>query len=251
MQSMIQVTDLHITAKAGEKLRGLDTRDSFRRIVEQICRQQPALDALLLTGDIADDGSASAYEFLNAALADFNCPLLCIPGNHDLPDVMARTLDPDRFTCNGPVTLGEHWRIELLDSHVPGEVSGRLSESSRAQLQEMRDGEDHRSRLLALHHPPVTLGSAWLDGSGLQSPDELFDPIDNDARVRAAVWGHAHQCWEGRRHNALMLGTPSTCTQFLPGSDAFAIDEDRPPAFRWLGLHDNGRVETEVRWLGR
>jgi Icc protein len=45
----------------------------------------------------------------------------------------------------------------------------------------------------------------------------------------------------------LFVSTPSTCAQFLPKSEFFALDE-RPPAARWLELHADGRIETEVTW---
>ena len=44
------------------------------------------------------------------------------------------------------------------------------------------------------------------------------------------------------------MSTPSTCAQFLPRSDFFALDE-RPPGLRWLELHADGRIETEVAWV--
>jgi Icc protein len=44
------------------------------------------------------------------------------------------------------------------------------------------------------------------------------------------------------------LSTPSTCAQFLPHSEFFALDE-RPPGLRWLDLHPDGRVATPVEWV--
>ena len=44
------------------------------------------------------------------------------------------------------------------------------------------------------------------------------------------------------------MSTPSTCAQFLPGSEFFALDE-RPPGMRWIELYDDGSIETEVSWV--
>ena len=44
------------------------------------------------------------------------------------------------------------------------------------------------------------------------------------------------------------MSTPSTCAQFLPRSEFFALD-DRPPGLRWLELHADGHIETEVAWV--
>jgi Icc protein len=45
-----------------------------------------------------------------------------------------------------------------------------------------------------------------------------------------------------------LLGTPSTCAQFLPHSDRYAIDQ-RPPAYRHFDLHDDGRLSSAVHWV--
>ena len=49
-------------------------------------------------------------------------------------------------------------------------------------------------------------------------------------------------------HGVRILGTPSTCRQFKPHSDDFAVD-DKPPAYRRISLHENGDVETELIWV--
>jgi 3',5'-cyclic-AMP phosphodiesterase len=60
------------------------------------------------------------------------------------------------------------------------------------------------------------------------------------------VWGHVHQQHDSLRRGVRMLATPSTCAQFLPHSEQFAIDA-APPGYRCLSLHADGRIETEVR----
>jgi Icc protein len=50
------------------------------------------------------------------------------------------------------------------------------------------------------------------------------------------------------RNDVRFLSTPSTCAQFLPGNEFFALD-DRPPGMRWLELYADGSIETEVAWV--
>jgi Icc protein len=57
-----------------------------------------------------------------------------------------------------------------------------------------------------------------------------------------------HQAGDRTRNNVRFLSTPSTCAQFLPSSDFFALD-DRPPGMRWLELHEDGRIDTEISWV--
>jgi Icc protein len=246
MHSIIQLTDIHVRSREGETLGGIDTRTSLQTVMDALSRETSP-DALLLTGDIADDGSEEAYEFIRAVFGNCAMPVLCIPGNHDDPQRMRTVLDTEPFVCDGVVPIGEQWQVELLDTHLPGEVSGALSDCSLANLREQARANRHR--LLALHHPPLALGSRWLDACGLNEPQQLLAHVDAHANVRAVLWGHAHQQWDAYRHRARMLGCPSTCVQFLPASMDFALDPHRPPAYRWLGLEDTGDVRTHVRWV--
>ena len=72
--------------------------------------------------------------------------------------------------------------------------------------------------------------------------------IDANSHVKAVVCGHVHQATDRQRNDVRFMSTPSTCAQFLPGSEFFALD-DRPPGLRWLELKPDGRIETEVAWV--
>jgi Icc protein len=90
--------------------------------------------------------------------------------------------------------------------------------------------------------------SRWLDTVGLANSGELVGLLARSGAVRGVLFGHVHQAldrsWQGLR----MIATPSTCSQFKPLSDDFAID-NLPPAWRTLSLHEDGRLETELRWV--
>ena len=72
--------------------------------------------------------------------------------------------------------------------------------------------------------------------------------IDRHKNVRAILWGHVHQAYDGLRKNVRLLATPSTCAQFVPRADEFAVDA-RPPAYRTLQLQPDGTLVTEVVWV--
>jgi 3',5'-cyclic-AMP phosphodiesterase len=102
--------------------------------------------------------------------------------------------------------------------------------------------------MVCLHHHPVAMASRWLDALGIDNADEFFQVLDAHAQVRAISWGHVHQCFDARRHGVRLLATPSTCAQFLPLADDFAVDA-RSPAYRRLTLRADGTIETDVVWV--
>jgi Icc protein len=99
-----------------------------------------------------------------------------------------------------------------------------------------------------MHHHPLPMGSTWLDGVALRDATTFWSIIDANESVRGVVCGHVHQAADRTRNRVRFLSTPSTCAQFLPGSEFFALD-DRPPGMRWIELHADGRIETEVAWV--
>jgi len=92
------------------------------------------------------------------------------------------------------------------------------------------------------------MGSRWLDGIGLANADEFWRILDAHRHVRAVVWGHVHQFYDGARGRVRLFATPSTGAQFQPNSDRFAIDAS-PPAYREFDLHADGRIDSMVHWV--
>ncbi len=92
------------------------------------------------------------------------------------------------------------------------------------------------------------MGSHWLDQVGLRNAEAFFAVLDRHSRARAVIWGHVHQEYAGQRGALALYGTPSTCAQFRPRIDGFAIDS-LPPGFRILELGADGSIATAVGWL--
>jgi Icc protein len=92
------------------------------------------------------------------------------------------------------------------------------------------------------------MNSRWLDEVGLENAGELVTRLNALERVRLVLFGHVHQAYDEQHGNVRIIGTPSTCTQFLPASDTFAVD-DRPPAYRRVVLAADGTFDTELVWI--
>jgi Icc protein len=138
--------------------------------------------------------------------------------------------------------------VVMLDSTVAGSHHGHLDASELARLDAALASQQGAYALVCLHHHPVPHGSAWLDRLMLDNADEFFGVLARHPNVRGLAWGHTHQPFEGRREQIRLMGTPSTCMQFTQNADEFAVDE-RPPAYRWMELGDDGRIETGVEWV--
>ena len=243
---LVQFTDPHLYGSESETLRGVATLPALVRTLDLAQAREWPVDAVLVTGDLVQD-DVGGYKHFRRIFGNFKMPVLCIPGNHDEPAALHRELRGKPFVTEGHVDLG-NWRIVLLDSSLAQSARGHLTKETLAALDSALSSADDRHTLVCLHHHPVAMSSRWLDQVGLDNATELFDVIDRHRNVRALLWGHVHQSYDGLRKNVRLLATPSTCAQFLPRSDEFAVDS-RPPAYRTLELRTDGTLITEVVWV--
>ena len=243
---VIQFTDPHLFGDIAGSLRGVNTYDTLERTLADAAGHLTVCDAILVTGDLVQD-DAGGYEHFRRLFARFGKPVLCIPGNHDLVPEMRAALAGPPFVLDGPADIGA-WRIVLLDSVVSGQAGGHISIDMLTRLDEELGRARQRHAMVCLHHHPIAMSSRWLDNVGLANADEFWSVIDSHPQVKAVVWGHVHQNFEGARRGVRLFATPSTCAQFQPRSDQFVID-NQPPAYRLLTLHSNGAVDTGVHSL--
>jgi 3',5'-cyclic-AMP phosphodiesterase len=240
---LLQITDPHLFGSADGALRGMSTRRSLEEVLRQVRTQLGNVDAILLTGDLVNDDPAG-YAAIRELFGALGKPVWCLPGNHDDAALMRGALGEAPFSVGGHHDLGA-WRVVMLDSSVPAQAHGELSGAELARLDAALSGAGGRQVLVGLHHHPVPMGSRWIDAVALKNPEAFFALTDRHPNVRAIVWGHIHQSHDSRRKGVRLLGTPSTCVQFLPQSDLFAVDA-AAPGYRRLTLRADGTIDTEV-----
>jgi len=245
MEKIIHLTDTHLFADGSGELRGTRTSETLSIVLEQLRQEHADADAFMVTGDLVQEETDGAYQHFIQFFSDFDVPVLCLPGNHDAPEMLRKHLSRPPFRLESRVAIGD-WNIIQLDSHLPGSAAGLLGEPDRAELETLLAEEPNQPTLVAIHHPPIPVGTPWLDGVGLKDGEALLSTLERFPQVHALIWGHVHQASRSRYKHLELIGTPSTCAQFLPGSTDFAIDPDAPPAYRVLWLHENGKVEEKL-----
>ncbi len=242
---ILQFTDTHLYGDAAGRLRGVQTDASLRCVLEEAYAHAPNHEAILVTGDLVQDDPTGYLRF-RSLFGNSHKPVLCIPGNHDEPAAMRRVLTGAPFEICGSHLIGA-WQFVMLDSYHAGHVGGLLSTNELARL-DAALAQSAVPAFISLHHQPVPMDSLWLDDIGLANADEFWRVIEAHPQVRGVAWGHVHQNYDAYRGEVRLLATPSTGAQFMPHSDRFAIDP-RPPAYRRLELHADGRIDTEVVWV--
>ncbi|MGW7051068.1 phosphodiesterase [Streptomyces sp. NPDC054887] len=249
MTVLAHLSDLHLDGSPRSAAR-------VRRAVEYLAGLTGVVDAVLITGDIADRGTEREYRQAVEALAPLHerhQVLLC-PGNHDARPEFREVLlggRPGTAPVNQVRDIGGV-RILMCDSSVPGRSEGLLEPQTLRWLEETLAAAPDRPAFVAFHHPPVPLGVPYIDRIGLREPQELADVLARHDQVAAVLCGHAHTAAA-----TVFAGLPLLCapgiasTALLPweqGPEDSWKTHDAPLAltFHW---YEEGRLTSHVRAL--
>lgn len=247
MINVLHLTDPHLFADRSGELRGTATYASLCSVLDHYREGAWQADIALVTGDLIHDDSAEAYGHFVDLLGSLGLPVYCLPGNHDVRELMRPALAEAPFHYCETLQADE-WLLLSLDSCVPGQAGGRVSGAELDRMDWEIDASDAAHVMVCLHHPPVPMNSRWLDSVGLENRDELLQRVGVSGKVRLVAFGHVHQAYDAEHDGIRIIGTPSTCRQFKQHSTLFAVD-DNPPAYRRIRLLDGGRFENELVWL--
>lgn len=245
---LIQFTDTHIFSDPAATFDGVDTTQSLQSVIGHARKFNWPPDAILVTGDLVHDPVPAAYGRLRDMLDKTGQPVFCIPGNHDAPALMHKVLEQDNIMTAKAILFSD-WLVLMLDTFLPGTHAGMLQRDELEFLDRQLNAHRKKHVLVCLHHPPVSVGSPWMDKMGLRNPDEFFSIVDKHNHVRAVLWGHIHQEFNSQHNQVKLLATPSTCVQFMPKADSY-IRDSQAPGYRVLKLFMNGETETEVLRAG-
>ena len=253
--NILQLSDPHLLANPAAKLAGRHPALAFKAgldaALSELAGQGIPVDRLLLTGDLCDDESLGGYVALRQALEDWEGPIDLLAGNHDHSTLLRAVMGRRATVAPAVLPLGP-WRLVLLHSHRPGQLGGWLGDHQLAWLQgELEALAPSGAVLVAVHHPPHPIGDPMLDGMALLDSPGLLAVLERFPQVKAVVFGHVHQHWQGAlpgRPEVPLLACPSTLRAFGPVQPC-PLGQPHHPGGRLLMLGPQGEIRHRlVRW---
>ncbi len=247
-RTIVQMSDCHLFADVDATLLGTPTRPRLHQVIEEIDRRSPHFDLLVVTGDTAHDESRETYDAFAAELGERVERLRILPGNHDHRGSLLEVFPNACAGVDGGVTFRAEsagWILIGLDSQRPGVPAGELGTTQLAWLQTMLEASPTTDTILFMHHPPIGVGSEWLDAIALQDAAALGSMLEGHPQVKIVLTGHVHQEASGLLGRVRVLTTPAVGPQFRPHTDGFEI-EPGPPAYRVVELTPGGAWSTTV-----
>ncbi len=251
MTRIAQLTDLHARTRGDLAYGRVDTNAHLDAAVDHL-NSLPALDGIVITGDVVDLGEPGEYAVARAALDRLRAPWWPISGNHDgaaFWEVFADRMPGAVRDVGYAVPCGDLTLI-LLDTRVPGASHGEVTPERAAWLARAL-AQAATPALLALHHPPFDTGIGHMDAIGLRGRDRLADALA--ARPPLAILaGHVHRTILGR-----FGGVPVTVGPSPAHAVALDLAAGAPSAFAMeppgVLLHDwsPGGLVSHLSHVGR
>ncbi|WP_299002288.1 3',5'-cyclic-AMP phosphodiesterase [uncultured Shewanella sp.] len=245
---LVQITDPHLFADPDAQLLGVNTAQSLKAVLDTLLATAYPADLMLVTGDISQDYSDKSYHNFIQAIKPVGLPCHYLPGNHDDLRLMNLHMQGEKIYGHKCIDIG-HWQILMLNSTIKGSPGGEMSEFECEFIEQAIEAAPNKHVLLAMHHNPILVGCLWLDNHWMKNGDAFLARVSRFPQVKGLLWGHVHQTIEetysGQFGNIKLMATPSTCIQFKPKSDYFALDALQP-GYRLLDLHADGSILTNV-----
>ncbi|KOG27893.1 phosphodiesterase [Streptomyces resistomycificus] len=248
MLVLAHISDLHLDGSTRATERAERVRDRLWRLPGKV-------DALLVTGDIADHGTEAEYEEAARVLGlrdgDAPFPVLTCPGNHDSRAPYRKAL-LGRAAADGPVNsmhAFDDGAVLMCDSSIPGSDEGALDKETYDWIEATLDELDGSlPALLAFHHPPAAVHHPLPDTYRLRGAERLSALLERRPEISGLITGHAHTpaatTFAGR---PLVVGPGVTWTLRLPWEGEQVADRDAPVGLAFHVLDDEGRLTSHFR----
>jgi hypothetical protein len=163
---IIQITDTHLLEYPHLEFVGMHPEQSFHAVIDLMRQQHPQIDMIVHTGDLAQNPTTVTYDRYLKHMQSIGIPFFQTPGNHDdVSHFPFHGADPHQPTV---VEIGD-WCIILLNSAQPTRIDGKIAEAGLEQLTELLKKHHDRHIMIACHHHPFAMESAWIDQHKLRT----------------------------------------------------------------------------------
>jgi Icc protein len=246
------LSDPHLIGGGGLHYGVIDNDANLRRTLDRLAAVNPAPQAIVFTGDLADRAEPDAYDTLRSIVEPFaaaiGATVVWTMGNHDERAPFAKTLfDSDEAGCQDRVHEVDGLRIVALDTSVPGYHHGELLPEQLAWLADVLATPAEHGTLLAMHHPPLPLPMIRAaELIELHDQQALADVIAG-TDVRGILAGHLHLPTWSTFAGVPVSVTAASCYTIDPAPvDRFVSGVDAGQGFTMVHAYDDRLVHTQV-----
>ena len=197
-----QVTDIHLGFEKDNP--GEFNRQRLDQVLRHLNDGPNRPDLLIATGDLTEHGDAASYRQLANAFSICSFPVHMCLGNHDIRSNFTAQF-PEIPVADGFVQYAlevRGVRILMLDTVEEGRHGGAFCDMRAKWLRSTLAQDRNTPTIIAMHHPPVEIGIAWMNTHPEERWVSNFTQAIQDApNIKGIMCGHVHRSiavpWQG------------------------------------------------------
>jgi Icc protein len=249
---LAHLSDPHLLAGGALQYGHVDTEAHLTAALDRLARLDPAPDALVFTGDLADKAEPKAYlrlrELVEPAAAAIGAQVVWVMGNHDERAAYSRHLfDAESDEPQDRVHDIGGLRVISLDTSVPGWHHGELRASQLGWLADVLATPAQLGTVLAMHHPPIPVPMLRLAEIIELLDQQSLAEVIHETDVRAIIGGHFHFTSYSTFAGVPVSVASATCsTSELAPRDRLLSAVDGHQTFTMVHVYDDRVVHTVV-----
>jgi len=181
---IVQLSDIHVGSQFQESV--------FSKVIEEVNEIKP--DAILITGDLTNEGLISEYEKCKKLISKLACKkIFTISGNHDYRN-SGYLVFKKFFPFETINELGEDVVLVTVGTARPDRNEGEVGYRQNLWIERTMKKYQNKVKILAMHHHLVGIPDTGSDRVTVIDAGDVLRTI-LDTNVELVLCGHKHRPW--------------------------------------------------------
>ncbi len=181
---IVQLSDIHVGSQFQESV--------FSKVIDEVNEIKP--DAILITGDLTNEGLISEYEKCKKLISKLVCKkIFTISGNHDYRN-SGYLVFKKFFPFETINELGNDVVLVTVGTARPDRNEGEVGYRQNLWLERTMKKYQNKVKILAMHHHLVGIPDTGSDRVTVIDAGDVLRTI-LDTNVELVLCGHKHRPW--------------------------------------------------------
>jgi 3',5'-cyclic AMP phosphodiesterase CpdA len=181
---IVQLSDIHVGSQFQESI--------FNKVLQEVNEINP--DAVLITGDLTNEGLKSEYEECKKILSKLTCKkIITISGNHDYRN-SGYLVFKKYFPFETVNELSKDVVLVTIGTARPDRNEGEVGYRQNLWLERTMKKYHDKVKILAMHHHLVGIPDTGSDRVTVIDAGDVLRTI-LDSKVDLVLCGHKHRPW--------------------------------------------------------
>jgi Icc protein len=203
---IVQISDIHVGSQFQEEV--------FDTVVDEVNELAPS--AILVTGDLTNEGLLKEYEKCKAKFSKFEAEkIITISGNHDYRNT-GYLLFKKYFPFDAVNELDDNTVLITLGTARPDRDEGEVGYRQNLWLERTLKKYEKKNKIVAMHHHLVGVPDTGTDRVTVIDAGDVLRTVLS-GKVDLILCGHKHRPWIWNFGNLLIANAGTASSERMRG----------------------------------